>query len=132
MPLELGEIYQMRYKIKQQKQIKNFLAEEFGEEKGHQLFDKEATTLSFIIEQVTGKTKNQLKTLIQTILPRIAMYKTFLNEKFSKDQANKYMRKYMLEIIASKEHNSTAKMEKFPGFYYIYSSVFLSIIMTCF
>ena len=120
----------MQYKIKQQKQIKHFFMDEFGKEKGRLLFDKESTTLSFIIEQITEKTKNQIKTLIQTILPRIAMYKTFLNEKFSKDQAKKYTRKYMLEIIASKKHNSTAKMEKLPGFYYIYSSVFLKIMRT--
>ena len=120
----------MRYKIKQQKQIRKFLVEEFGKEKGRLLFNKESTTLSFIIEKIAGKTKNQLKTLVQTILPRIAMYKTFLDEKFSKDQANKYTRKYMLEIIAPKKHNSTAKMEKFPGFYYIYSSVFLKIMRT--
>lgn len=120
----------MPYKIKQQKQIQNFLTDEFGKEKGCLLFEQESKILSVIIDQITGKRKNQLKTLIQTILPRIAMYKTFLNEKFSKDEANKYMRKYMLEIIASKKHDLTAKMEKFPGFYYIYSSVFLKIMRT--
>lgn len=41
----------MRYKINQQKQIKIFLAEEFWEEKGRLLFDKESTTLSLCDDQ---------------------------------------------------------------------------------
>lgn len=120
----------MRYTIKQQKQIRRFLTDEFGKEKGLLLFDSESEMLNTIIQQTTGKTENQLKTLTQTILPRIALYKTFFNEGFSRDEANKYMRKYMLEIIAAKKHSSTAKMEKFPGFYYIYSRMFLKIMST--
>lgn len=127
---EFGEVYMMGYTIKQQKQIQRFLTEEFGKEKGHMLFEKESEMLNTIIKQTARKTKNQLKTLVQTILPRIAMYKTFFNEGFSKDETNKYMRKYMLEIIAAKKHSSMAKMEKFPGFYRIYSSVFLKIMST--
>lgn len=120
----------MEYTIKQQKQIRRFLTDEFGKEKGLLLFDSESEMLNTIIQQTTDKTKNQLKTLTQTVLPRIALYKTFFNEGFSRDEANKYMRKYMLEIIAAKKHSSTAKMEKFPGFYYIYSRVFLKIMST--
>ncbi len=120
----------MGYKIKQQKQIHDFLLEEYGKEKGCLLFEQEFDILNTIIGQTTGKTKNQLKTLVQTILPRIAMYKTFLNEGFSKDETIKHMRKYMLEIIAAKKHSSTANMEKLPGFYRIYSSVFLQIMRT--
>ncbi len=125
---EFVEVYQMGYKIKQQKQIQRFLTEEFGEEKVNLLFEKESEMLNTIIKQTTGKTKNQLKTLVQTILPRIAMYKTFWNDGFCKDETNRYMRKYMLEIIAARKHSSTAKMEKFPGFYHIYSRVFLKIM----
>lgn len=120
----------MEYKVKQQNKIQNFLSKEFGKEKGLLLFEKESKMLNAIIEQTTEKTKNQRKTLMQTILPRIAMYKTFLNEEFGKDETNKYMRKYMLEIIAAKKHDLTAKMEKFLGFYHIYSSVFLKIMNT--
>ena len=116
--------------IKQQKQIQRFLTDEFGKEKGNLLFEKESEILNTIIIQTTGKTKNQRKTLNQTIFPRIAMYKTFLNEEFFRDKANKYMRKYMLEIIAVKKHSSMAKMEKFPGFYHFYSRVFMKIMKT--
>lgn len=40
------------------------------------------------------------------------------------------MRKYIIDKVAAKKHSSTAKMEAVPGFYKIYSSVFLKIMRT--
>lgn len=117
-------------KIKQQKQIKAFLAESFGNDRGENLFEMQDKALGDIIGNTKGKTENQMKTLIQTILPRIALYKSLQAEGLSDDDVYKYMRKYMLEIVAAKKHSSTAKMEIVPGFYAIYSKVFLKIMQT--
>lgn len=117
-------------KIKQQKQIKAFLAESFGNDRGEKLFEMQDKALGDIIGNTKGKTENQMKTLIQTILPRIALYKSLQAEGLSDDDVYKYMRKYMLEIVAAKKHSSTAKMEIVPGFYAIYSKVFLKIMQT--
>lgn len=117
-------------KIKQQKQIKAFLAESFGNDRGGKLFEMQDKALGEIIGNTKGKTENQMKTLIQTILPRIALYKSFIAVGFSDDDVYKYMRKYMLEIVAAKKHSSTVKMEIVPGFYAIYSRVFLKIMRT--
>lgn len=116
--------------IKQQKQIKAFLAESFGNDRGERLFEMQDKALGDIIGNTKGKTENQMKTLIQTILPRIALYKSLQAEGLSDDDVYKYMRKYMLEIVAAKKHSSTAKMEIVPGFYAIYSKVFLKIMQT--
>lgn len=116
--------------IKQQKQIKAFLAESFGNDRGEKLFEMQDKALGEIIGNTKGKTENQMKTLIQTILPRIALYKSLQAEGLSEDDVYKYMRKYMLEIVAAKKHSSTAKMEIVPGFYAIYSKVFLKIMQT--
>lgn len=117
-------------KIKQQKQIKAFLAESFGNDRGGKLFEMQDKALGEIIGNTKGKTENQMKTLIQTILPRIALYKSFVAAGLSDDDVYKYMRKYMLEIVAAKKHSSTVKMEIVPGFYAIYSRVFLKIMRT--
>ncbi|WP_303161629.1 L-2-amino-thiazoline-4-carboxylic acid hydrolase [uncultured Ruminococcus sp.] len=117
-------------KIKQQKQIKAFLAESFGNDRGGKLFEMQDKALGEIIGNTKGKTENQMKTLIQTILPRIALYKSFIAVGLSDDDVYKYMRKYMLEIVAAKKHSSTVKMEIVPGFYAIYSRVFLKIMRT--
>lgn len=116
--------------IKQQKQIKAFLAESFGNDRGEKLFEMQDKVLGDIIGNTKGKTENQMKTLIQTILPRIALYKSLQAEGLLEDDVYKYMRKYMLEIVAAKKHSSTAKMEIVPGFYAIYSKVFLKIMQT--
>lgn len=117
-------------KIKQQKQIKAFLAESFGNDRGGKLFEMQDKALGEIIGNTKGKTENQMKTLIQTILPRIALYKSFIAAGLSDDDVYKYMRKYMLEIVAAKKHSSTVKMEIVPGFYAICSRVFLKIMRT--
>lgn len=117
-------------KITQQKQIKSFLTEEFGKDKGDLLFDRQENTLNKLIENTENKTKNQMKTLTQTILPRVALYKALSEGDLEKEDVYKYMRKYMMDKVAEKKRASTAKMEKVPGFYFIYSSVFLKIMRT--
>lgn len=115
-------------KIKQQKQIKAYLIEEFGEEQGTKIFLKQEAMLDSLIQSTKDKTKNQMKTLTQTILPRIAMYKVLLSENISDDASYEYIRKYMMEKIATKKHVSMVKMEKVPGFYGIYSKIFLKFM----
>lgn len=117
-------------KIKQQKQIKKFLLEEFGKEKGTVVFEKQNEVLKELITNTKNKSKNQMKTLTNTILPRIALYKVLQKEDLPKDEVTNYMRKYMIEKIAQRKHSSTAKMEIVPGFYSIYSKVFLKIMRT--
>lgn len=86
-------------KIKQQKQIKAFLIEEFGKDSGISLFNEQEKTLNALIESTKDKTKNQLKTLCQTILPRIALYKTLLSDDTHKENAYECMRKYTIRSI---------------------------------
>ena len=101
-------------KIKQQKQIKEFLIKEFGNDGGNDLFVKQDKRLNEIIKGEKNKTESQMKTLAQTILPRIALYQVLLESELSQDDVNKSMRKYMLDVVAAKKHDSTAKMEKVP------------------
>ena len=117
-------------KIKQQEQIKDFLINEFGSNKGNDLFKKQDEILGVIIKNIKNKSKNQEKTLIETILPRIALYKAMPNCNISQEETKKHMRKYMLEIVAAKKHSSTAKMEKIPFFYTLYSKIFIKIMKT--
>lgn len=115
-------------KIKQQKIIKNFLFSELDTEVAQKIFDEQNNILDKIILNAFNKTKNQLKTLKNTILPRIALYKALNNYGFSKEESNKYMKNYMLNYIAKSKHDSMVKMEKIPGFYSLYSKIFLRIM----
>ena len=115
-------------KIKQQKQIKKFLIEEFGIDKGKMIFSEQEQILNEIVENINGKSENQRKTLVQTILPRIALYKAMLRSNLSNDETYKYMQKYMMDVVAKEKHLSMVKMEKVPGFYSIYSKIFLKVV----
>jgi hypothetical protein len=101
----------MSMKIRQEKQIKAFLISEFGDEKGNVLYEKQGKILKSLIENTKGKTENQMKTLSQTILPRIALYKILSNESLAGDEVYRYMSKYKMDIVAVKKYSSTAKME---------------------
>lgn len=115
-------------KIKQQKQIKKFLNVEFGINKGKELFDKQEIILNKLMQNIKNKSENQKKTLIQTILPRIALYKVMLKDGLSDEEVYQHMRKYMIDIVAKQKHLSMKKMEKVPCFYFLYSNIFLRVV----
>lgn len=115
-------------KIKQQKIIKNFLFSELDTEVAQKIFDEQNNILDKNFLNAFNKTKNQLKTLKNTILPRIALYKALNNYGFSMEDSNNHMKNYMLNYIAKSKHNSMVKMEKVPGFYSLYSKMFLKIM----
>ena len=115
-------------KIEQQNQIKEFLNEEFGVDKGQEVFNKQEMILAEIIKNIKDKSKNQRKTLIQTILPRIALYKAMLQDGLPSEEVYHHMQKYMMDIVAEQKHLSMEKMEKIPCFYFLYSNIFLKVV----
>ena len=93
-------------RIKQQKQIKAFLVGEFGKDRGCSLFDRQSNMLSTLIKNTRNKSKNQMKTLIGTILPGIALYKVLSEEDLSEETVTTYMEKYMFDHVAANMHSS--------------------------
>lgn len=81
-----NEERRINMKIEQQNQIKEFLNEEFGVDKGQEVFNKQEMILAEIIKNIKDKSENQRKTLIQTILPRIALYKAMLQDGLSSEE----------------------------------------------
>ncbi len=114
--------------IKQQKAIKAFLVKKYGEEVGYRIFQEESSILSELIASIDKKTRNQRKTLIKTIFPRVALYKALLRDENTKDNAYETVYEYMIDIVGEAKHSSIAKMEKVPGFYKLYSTIFLYIM----
>ena len=115
-------------KTKQQKQIRSFLVEAFGNDRGDALFGAQDKMLGTLIANTKNKTESQMKTLTQTILPRIALYKALLGDGIPAADVYAYMQKYMPEKVAVKKHKSAAGMEIVPGFYALYSKIFRRIM----
>lgn len=115
-------------KIKQQKQIKAFLEKEFGKTKGNSLLEEQKQILGILIENIKNKSKKQKKTLVQTILPGIAIYKALVQENIPEEEAYACMQKYMFGTVGENMHASMRKMELVPGFYTLYSHIFLKVM----
>ncbi len=115
-------------KIKQEKDIKKFLDNEFGEAKGSEIFSFQDKILDGLIKNIQDKSENQRKTLMQTILPRIALFKAMQKTYLSEDEVYQHIKKYMMDIVATKKHASMVKMEKIPGFYTLYRKIFLQVV----
>ena len=114
----------------QQKQIKKWLISELGMSSSERIFSAQEKILNECISSLKGKTPNQMKTLTGTILPRVALYKAFQSDAEYAPRAYDLVRKYMIEVIGRQKHQSTAFLDKIPGFYKIYSRTFLKIMRT--
>ena len=115
-------------KIKQQRQINAFLVNLFGNSRGDMLFRQQEELLDTLIRNTENKTKDQMKTLTQTILPRIALYKVLNQSGLSQEDVYRHMRNYMLDIVGTEKHLSMVKMERVPGFYFLCSNIFLRVV----
>ena len=93
-------------KIKPQRQIKAFLVNLFGKSRGDMLFRQQEELLDTLIRNTENKTKDQMKTLTQTILPRIALYKVLNQSGLSQEDVYRHMRNYMLDIVGTEKHLS--------------------------
>lgn len=113
-------------KIKQQRQINAFLVNLFGNSRGDMLFRQQEELLDTLIRNTENKTKDQMKTLTQTILPRIALYKVLNQSGLSQEDVYRHMRNYMLDIVGTEKHLSMVKMERVPGFLFSLQQYFPS------
>lgn len=93
---------------KQQKQIKVFLIQTFGGSRGDSLFSRQEKILDRLIKTAANRSKNQMKTLVQTILPRIALYKV-LQAELPAEETFTHMRTYMMDWVAAEKHAFTAE-----------------------
>lgn len=116
--------------IKQQRDIEKYLVERLGQEAARELFARQSKLLEKLIAGTSGKSKNQMETLEQTILPRIALFKALNEQISSSEEATELMRGYMMDVVAAQKHASTAGMQVVPGFFAIYKRVFLRVMGT--
>lgn len=96
-------------KIKQQRSIKEFLETEYPSRKAEEIFNRQSSLLTSMIKSVMDEDGSRFKTLEQTILPRIALYKA-LGDYTGGEEKIKIMRRYMIDIVAAKTttlHRST-------------------------
>lgn len=113
-----------------QKEIRAFLLEQFGPEQGSAMFRRQEQELGTLLEHQQGQSKSQQKTLTRQILPCIALYRALTGSGFSQEAAYAAVQQYMQEVVAAKQHASMVRMERVPGFYFLYSLIFRQVMRT--
>ncbi|MCR5383643.1 MAG: L-2-amino-thiazoline-4-carboxylic acid hydrolase [Saccharofermentans sp.] len=113
----------------QQKQIHKWLKTVIKDD-AERIFASQSSVYSECVASLTGRTPNQYKTLTQTILPRVALYKALKADIKLSSNAYDLVHRYMVEVIGMQKHKSTRVLEIIPGFYRIYSRSFLKIMRT--
>ncbi|MCM1578955.1 MAG: L-2-amino-thiazoline-4-carboxylic acid hydrolase [Ruminococcus sp.] len=117
-------------KNKRQEEIRAFLVSEFGEREGGMLFEKQSSLFHSLLERTKGKSKSQMKTLSGTVMPVIALYRVTAEHEKDKEKALKIVGRYMTDIVGVQKNESMARMEKVPGFFFIYKKIFLKVMRT--
>ncbi len=97
----------------------NFLIEKFGKAKADHIFAKQQIRLEELLAKTVGKTKNQMKTLRETIMPRIALYQILQEEGITKEAAYDIVKTYMVDVVSAKMVKKFKKFDKIPFVYYL-------------
>lgn len=108
--------------------MKQFLINEFGQSLGNKIYDMQQRELQTIFYRTIGKSKNQLKTLQETILPRIALYKVLQDELGEQKKAYDTVEKYMFTIVGLKLNKQYSMFEFMPVFFYIFKKIMISTV----
>lgn len=116
--------------IKQQRDIEKYLVERVGQEAARELVARQSELLEKLIAGTSGKSKKQMETLEQTILPRVALFKALEEQVSSSEEVTELMRGYMMDVVSAQKHAFTAGMQVVPGFFDIYKCVFLRVMGT--
>lgn len=107
--------------------MKNFLINEFGKEQGEKIYKQQQEKFYAFVKQSKGTSKNQLKTLKNHILPRIALYHVLQEIPMDKEKALQIVEKYFLQEV-QKIVNLVHKTEKLPCFYKIFRIAFNKVL----
>lgn len=109
--------------------MREFLISQFGENPGVRLFELQQKRLARLVAETKGKSKNQMKTLTKTILPRIALYQVLLEVPTEQPEAYRVIQKYLIEVVCDRMKKSYRLFEKLPAFYSIFRKIFTSSVV---
>ena len=108
--------------------MEQYLLNIFGQNYGAELYRKMMKRLGILLTKTQGKSKSQMKTLKDTIMPRIALYQILIEEK-SKEDAFRIVEEYMTTVVCSGMKKKYLAIEKVPFFFMIFRKIFITTVM---
>ncbi len=95
----------------------NFLVENFGQQRGDEIYAKQQLRLEELLAKTVGKTKQQMKTLRITIMPRIALYQVLQEEGLSQEDSYGIVKTYMVDVVSANMVKKFRKLDRIPFLY---------------
>lgn len=108
--------------------MKDYLIKRFGKNQGEDLYQKTIVRLRLLLANTRDKSETQMKTLKNTIMPRIALYQILQDEK-SKEEAYQVIKEYMTDVVCAKMKKQYSLIEKVPLFPLIFQKIFITTVM---
>lgn len=108
--------------------MEKFLLDIFGENYGTELYRKMLERLETLLTNTQGKSQTQMKTLKNTIMPRIALYQILKEEK-SKEDAFRIIEEYMTNVVCAGMKKKYLFIENLPLFSFIFKRIFITTVM---
>lgn len=108
--------------------MEKYLINIYGEYHGKELYKKMLERLRILLANIQGKSQTQMKTLKNTIMPRIALYQIIQEEK-SKEEAYRIVKEYMINVVCKAMKKKYLLAEKLPLFSFIFKKIFISNVM---
>lgn len=102
--------------------IQEFVIFQYGEQTGKVINDYQKVLFAEIIAHSNGKSPDQMITLKNTIVPRIALYKALMELHYSKEEAFSKIKDYLFNFVGKDMNSQLRKLEKVPGFFAFFRS----------
>ncbi len=99
------------------------LMSELPKEDAETVYDKAVLRWQDFSAKMDGESESRKKLAVNSILPRVAIYAALKEDGYPADQI---MKKYIEEISGPAMHEKYAKLEKIPGFFWIFRKAYMS------
>jgi hypothetical protein len=100
--------------------INEFVVSEYGRDLGEKINENQKRIYKKLVSELRDKSENQINTLKNIILPRIALYNALIDMNYTKDEAFIKVKKYLDEVVGKQMNEQLKKAEKIPGFFTIF------------
>lgn len=99
------------------------LMSELPKEDAETVYDKAVLRWQDFSAKMDGESESRKKLAVNAILPRVALYAALKEDGYPADQI---MKKYIEEISGPAMHEKYARLEKIPGFFWIFRKAYMS------
>ncbi len=108
--------------------LQDYVLKKYGDKDGKNINDHQKTNYDLIVLKIENKSENQIRTLKDTILPHVALYKALQELNYSQDDALLAVKEYLDNYVGKGMNETLKRMEIIPGFFTIFRKIMYKIV----